>query len=424
MILPPAMLGVLGGGQLGRYFVNAAHQFGYRVMVLDPDPCSTAGRIADVHLKAAYDDAAALEHMSSTCAAVTVEFESVPADALAYLERSTQVFPGAHAVSTCQDRRREKGFLKRFGFPHAPYAEILCEEDIVQTSPDLFPAILKVSRFGYDGKGQSRVASRAEALAAFKAFNGEACVLERLMPLDYETSIVLARGKNGELQCFPMAENHHQGGILDYSITPSREDAAAVFLKARQIAEGIATELNYVGVLGIEFFISNGRLYVNELAPRPHNSAHYTLDACLSSQFEQQVRALCGLPLAAPDMHSAAAMVNLLGDLWFVDGVDTPQEPDWCKLLCQPGLKLHLYGKASVQKGRKMGHFTVVAKDREKAVGIAMASRAAIATARNSHEALSRRPVQRLVGSCELAATGPFPETPDLAMGQSVPVHA
>ncbi|MFA7292332.1 MAG: 5-(carboxyamino)imidazole ribonucleotide synthase [Rhodocyclaceae bacterium] len=382
MILPPAMLGVLGGGQLGRYFVNAAHQLGYRVMVLDPDPCSTAGRIADVHLKAAYDDPAALECMSSMCAAVTVEFESVPADALAYLERSTQVRPGADAVAICQDRRREKGFLKRFGFPHAPYAEILCNEDIVQTSPDLFPAILKVSRFGYDGKGQARVASRAEALAAFNGFNGEACVLEQLMPLDYEASLVLARGEDGALQCFPMAENHHQGGILDYSIAPSHEDAAAIFGEARQIAEGIATELKYVGVLGIEFFISNGRLYVNELAPRPHNSAHYTLDACLTSQFEQQVRALCGLPLAAPDMHSAAVMVNLLGDLWFVDGGDEPREPDWQHLLRQPELKLHLYGKESVQKGRKMGHFAVLAKDRKNAFAIALESRAAMACCR------------------------------------------
>ena len=392
MILPPAMLGVLGGGQLGRYFVNAAHQLGYRVMVLDPDPHSTAGRVADVHLNAAYDDHAALERMSSTCAAVTIEFESVPADALACLERSLQVRPGAGAVAICQDRRPEKDFLKKFGFPHAPYAEILCEDDIAQLPSDLFPAILKVSRFGYDGKGQARVASRAEALAAFQGFNGEVCVLERMMPLDYEASIVLARGDDGELQCFPIAENHHHDGILDYSIVPCREGAPDIAVEARQIAEGIAAELQYVGVLGIEFFISNGRLYVNEIAPRPHNSAHYTLDASVASQFEQQVRALCGLPLASPRTHSVAVMVNLLGDLWFVDGGEHPKEPDWRRLLCQPELKLHLYGKSCAQNGRKMGHFTVVAEDRDKALNIAMESRAAIASGgRPENPATARR---------------------------------
>lgn len=422
MILPPAMLGVLGGGQLGRYFVSAAHQLGYRVMVLDPDPHSTAGRIADVHLQAAYDDAAALEQMSAMCAAVTVEFESVPAEALAYLERSAPVCPGAEAVATCQDRRREKGFLKKFGFPHAPYAEIHCDDDIAQVPSDLFPAILKVSRFGYDGKGQARVASRAEALAAFQGFNGEACVLERLMSLDYEASLVLARGEDGELQCFPMAENHHHGGILDYSVVPCREDAAAISSAARLIAEGIVTELKYVGVLGIEFFISNGRLYVNELAPRPHNSAHYTLDACIASQFEQQVRALCRLPLAATDAHSATVMVNLLGDLWFVDGDEKPREPDWSLLLGLPQLRLHLYGKASVKKGRKMGHFTVVAKDRENAVDIAMAGRAAIAPAKRRPESLLRGQAPRLGGSLSHSVTGRRQVHPDLAEGERVPV--
>lgn len=378
MIQPPALLGMLGGGQLGRYFVIAAQQLGYRVMVLDPDPQSTAGRAADAHLVAAYDDRQALARMAATCAAITVEFESVPADSLAFLAQSRPVRPSAPAVATCQDRAQEKGFLKTFGFPHAPYADIRNEADVAQAPLALYPAILKVSRFGYDGKGQARVASPAEALAAFRRFNGEACVLEQQLALDYEVSLVLARGEDGALACFPMAENLHRDGILDYAIVPCRAAAANIADQARQIAEGIAHHLDYIGVLGIEFFVSAGQIYVNELAPRPHNSAHYTLDACLVSQFEQQVRTLCGLPLGNPQQHAAAVMVNLLGDLWFADAQRAAQEPDWPLLLAQPALKLHLYGKTQAQPGRKMGHFTVLAPDRETALALAMASRKAI----------------------------------------------
>jgi len=240
MILPPSTLGVLGGGQLGRYFVIAAHELGYRVVVLDPDRQSTAGRIADEHIIAAYDEPQALQRMASICAAVTTEFESVPAAALATLARFVPVRPGAEAVAVCQERSAEKRFLKTHGFPHVPYAEILSENDIRNVEAGLFPAILKVARFGYDGKGQERVAGIDETLAAFRQFNKEPCVLERQVTLDYELSLVLTRGESGEVRCFPASENHHRHGVLDYSRVPARASAGELTRQAREIAEAIA----------------------------------------------------------------------------------------------------------------------------------------------------------------------------------------
>ncbi|MDH4235038.1 MAG: 5-(carboxyamino)imidazole ribonucleotide synthase [Gallionella sp.] len=384
MILPPATLGVLGGGQLGRYFVLAARELGYRVMVLDPDTRSAAGRIADEHLVAAYDDPDSLDRMAESCAVVTTEFESVPADALAYLARFVPVRPGAEAVATCQNRSVEKDFLKKHGFPHAPYADIRCEDDIKNVDASLFPGILKVARFGYDGKGQVRVKGRDDALAAFHQLKNEPCVLERMLSLECEISVVLTRKENGKVEYFPAAQNHHRHGVLDYSVVPARDTPGCLTVKAREIAEGIAARLDYVGTLGVEFFVVAGELHVNEIAPRPHNSGHYTLDACITNQFEQQVRALCGLPLGDASAHSAAVMVNLLGDLWYPDGACYPddpvhaQEPDWRKLLSVPNLKLRLYGKHHARPGRKMGHFTVLGEDPEQVHKTAMAARAAI----------------------------------------------
>jgi 5-(carboxyamino)imidazole ribonucleotide synthase len=378
MILPPATLGVLGGGQLGRYFVLAAHELGYRVALLDPDPHSVAGRVADEHLIAAYDDPAALRHMSQICAAVTTEFESVPATALSFLETLVPVRPGAAAVAVCQDRRTEKAFLEGCGFPLAKYAVILTEHDVRQADSGLFPGILKVSRFGYDGKSQARVANQEEAVAAFHRFGQAPCVLERQLKLDSELSIVVARNAAGESSVFPAAENRHHDGILDFSMVPCDSALNRFVESAREIADGIARQLDYIGVLGIEFFIAEGRIYVNELAPRPHNSAHFTLDAGVTSQFEQQVRTLCGLPLGKADADRAAVMVNLLGDLWFSDGLPQCLEPAWAQVLCVPGLRLHLYGKDQPRPGRKMGHFTVCASTREEAMELAMAARSAI----------------------------------------------
>lgn len=376
MILPPATLGLLGGGQLGRFFVMAAHELGYRVIVLDPDPDSPAGRIADEHLAAAYDDPAALDHLDESCAAVTTEFENVPARALRYLAMSVRVRPGAEAVAICQNRSAEKEFLKRKGLPHVPYADIRNEDDARKADAGLFPGILKVARFGYDGKGQAHVMNGAEALAAFRQFRHEPCVLEKRLPLDREVSVVLARDETGEVKCFPAAENRHLHGILDTSSVP----AAPVCLaeSASRIAEDIAHKIDYVGVMAVEFFVVRDRLYVNEIAPRPHNSGHYTLDACVTDQFEQQVRALCGLPLGDTRLHSAATMVNLLGDLWYLDAPNHAREPDWQQLLAVPNLKLHLYGKRHAKPGRKMGHFTVVGDDADDVRVMAMAGRNAI----------------------------------------------
>lgn len=377
MILPPATLGLLGGGQLGRYFIMAARELGYRVMVLDPDRSSPAGRIADEHLASAYDDQHALDHMARSCAAVTTEFESVPSATLAYLARFVPVRPGAEAVAICQNRSLEKGFLRRHGLPYAPYADIRSEDDVKSAHADLFPGILKLASFGYDGKGQACVRDRDEGLAAWRQFKGEACVLERQMALDGELSVVLARDESGKTQCFSASENCHWHGILDVSIAPARV-SGGLLSTAEQLACDIAAKMAYIGTLSVEFFIVQGQLYVNEIAPRPHNSGHYTLDACVTNQFEQQVRALCGLPLGAVRTHSAAVMVNLLGELWTPDGDHNIREPDWRTLLSVPGLKLHLYGKHRPRPGRKMGHFTVLGENLEEARETAMAARAAI----------------------------------------------
>jgi 5-(carboxyamino)imidazole ribonucleotide synthase len=379
MILPPATLGMLGGGQLGRFFVSAAHEMGYKVWVLDPDPHSPAGLIADRHLVAAYDDYVALDTLGSECAAVTTEFENVPADTLDYLNKFIPVHPAASAVAVCQNRIAEKTFLADNGLPHGPFAVIRSEDDVRAANAGLFPAILKVARFGYDGKGQARVANRDEAVAAFQHFKGEPCVLEKMLALDYEVSVVLARDESGTVRAFPTGENRHRNGILDVTIAPARA-SACLRDNAEEIAERIADKLGYVGTLGVEFFVCRGELVVNEMAPRPHNSGHHTIDACDASQYEQQVRALCGLPLATPRQHSAAVMVNLLGELWYEDGKGhgTYREPDWSLLHAVPGLRLHLYGKHHARPGRKMGHFVVTGDDAEAALERALAARAAI----------------------------------------------
>jgi len=367
----PATLGLLGGGQLGRFFVQAAQKLGYRVHVLDPDPRSPAGQIADHHLAAPYDDRAALDALATDCAAVTTEFENVPAPTLEYLARSVRVRPSAAAVSVCQDRIAEKTFLRGQQLPHGPFAVVRAGKDLAEAPPALFPGVLKVARLGYDGKGQARVATPEDALVAFRRLGGEPCVLEALLPLDCEVSVVLARDAAGAAECFPVAENSHRHGILDVSIVPARISAELAG-SASACALRVAAALDFVGTLGVEFFISRGVLYVNEMAPRPHNSGHYTLDATVTSQYEQQVRALCGLPLGSPALTSPAVMVNLLGDLW-ADG-----EPRWSTLLTRPNLRLHLYGKQEARPGRKMGHFTVLGSSLPEVLTAALDARSAI----------------------------------------------
>ena len=371
---PPAMLGMLGGGQLGRFFVIAAHEMGYQVTVLDPDKNSPAGKIADVHLCANYGDAAALEQMANTCQAVTTEFENVPAKTLEKLAESQIVRPSSACVAIAQNRVLEKNFIKDAGLPVAPFAVINAEKDLPQDGSDLYPAILKIARFGYDGKGQARVKNRAEAQKAFAEFKQEVCVLEQMLPLDLEVSVVLARDAEGNVASFPTAENSHLNGILDISIVPAR-CSAVINANAQELAKKLAQKLGYVGVLGVEFFLVGKQLLVNEIAPRPHNSGHYTIDACVTNQFEQQVRVMAGLPLGNPNLHSDAVMVNILGDSWFAGEKITELEPAWNKALSHANLKLHLYSKHEPRKGRKMGHFTVIDKDLKIALNTALIAR-------------------------------------------------
>jgi 5-(carboxyamino)imidazole ribonucleotide synthase len=366
MILPGAALGVLGGGQLGRMFTLAARRMGYRVVVLDPAAESPAGEVADVQLKADYTDRAALAQMARQCAAVTVEFENIPAQTLQTLAGAVPVRPGADALAIAQDRIREKQFLAGHGFATAAFAVVRERSELATALKQVGrSAILKRASLGYDGKGQARVRSLPEAEQAFDAMGAVPCVLEQRLKLDLELSVILARGADGTTTVFPLAENRHEGGILDVSIAPARV-SAALARKARTTAVGIAHELDYVGVLAVEFFVSARSLLVNEIAPRPHNSGHYTLDACLSSQFEQQVRTLCGLPLADPALLRPAVMVNLLGDLWDAG------EPGWDAILDEPRAKLHLYGKGTARPGRKMGHYTCLGDSVDDALKLAL----------------------------------------------------
>ena len=373
MINAPATLAMLGGGQLGRFFVNAAHELGYRVIVVDPQEGCPAGLIADEYIVADYDDAEALEYIAKNCAAATTEFENVPAKTLEVLSKYIPVHPSASAVAVAQDRIIEKTFLRDNGFTTAPFFVIENESDFNEVTDDYFPAILKISRFGYDGKGQERVSSIEEAKQAFQDF-GAPCVIEKMLSLDLEVSVVMARNENGDSECFTLAENQHSDGILDISIVPART-TQDLLDKAKQVANELAEKLEYVGVLAVEFFISNDKLLVNEIAPRPHNSGHFTIDACVTSQYEQQVRALCGLRLGAPQSHNASVMVNLLGDLWFQKGSEKSIEPAWNVLTTIPNLKLHLYGKTSARPGRKMGHFVVVDRQMDSALDVALDAR-------------------------------------------------
>lgn len=365
-VLPPATLGVMGGGQLGRMFAHAAQAMGFRVAVLDPAPGCPAGQAADRLIVAGYSDEAALGELAGQCAAVTTEFENVPADSLALLAKRTFVAPGAGCVSVAQDRIAEKRFFvecaPQSGVMPAPHRTIASDEDIDAIPDELLPGILKTARMGYDGKGQARVTTREEVRAAFAAMGAVVCLLEKMLPLAYEVSVLTARGADGESVVYPIAENVHRGGILFTTTAPSPNVSGVCARMAQDAARAIVAQLGYVGVLCIEFFVlEDGTLVVNEMAPRPHNSGHYTIDACVTSQFAQQVRAMARLPLGDVRQHSPAVMLNILGDVWF-DGLDdTAREPDWAQVLALPGACLHLYGKQEARRGRKMGHLTLVA---------------------------------------------------------------
>lgn len=357
------MLGILGGGQLGRFFVIAAQKLGFRVTVLDPDEKSPAGMIADVHLCAEYTDRKALDKIMSSCSSVTTEFENIPFSTLEYLEKKLIVRPSSSAVAVVQNRIIEKTFLIDNGIPVGPFFVIQALAQLNDVPSDIFPAILKVAQFGYDGKGQIHVNNIADLEIAYNYSGQVPCVLEKKLFLDLEVSVVLARSHNGIQVYFPVAENKHIDGILDISLAPARVPASFVSM-AKEYAHQIAVKLNYIGVMAVEFFIVDGKLYVNEIAPRPHNSGHFSIDACNHNQFDLQVRALAGLDLVQPEEKSSAIMVNILGDIWFKN--DKYINPDFDILNRESSVNVHLYGKAEARKGRKMGHYTLTGDDLNK----------------------------------------------------------
>ncbi|MCD8504757.1 MAG: 5-(carboxyamino)imidazole ribonucleotide synthase [Burkholderiaceae bacterium] len=370
IVKPGQWLGVLGAGQLGRMFCQSAQAMGYRVLVLDPDEVSPTADLADDHIVAAYDDVQALGEMAKRCLAVTTEFENVPARSLELLSRRTHVMPGASAVGPAQDRCLEKRFIESMGVRVAPYADIRTEADIEAASESLFPGILKVARLGYDGKGQWRVASKQEALAAFNEARQVPCVLEARLDLAYELSVVLARDTEGKQVFYPVSRNIHHEGIL--AVTHVDGLVTDASRKATQAASQIAEGLGYHGVLCVEFFVlKDGSLIANEMAPRPHNSGHYTQNACVASQFEQQARVMAGLPLGDTRLLSPAVMLNLLGDVWLSGASADPVEPDWSAVLAKRGVSLHLYGKREARIGRKMGHINITSETFEQAVSVA-----------------------------------------------------
>lgn len=368
VLLPGETLGLMGGGQLGRMFAQAAATMGYHVAVLEPGATSPAGEVALRQITARYDDAEGFRTLAQTVRAVTTEFENVPAASLrALADAGLRTTPSADAVAATQNRNVEKAFIERAGVPVAPHARVASEADVAALPAELFPGILKTASLGYDGKGQARVANVEETLEAFRAFGGVECVLEKRLALKLEVSVIVCRGLDGATKTFPVSENVHRNGILAVSVMPARIDDATAN-RAREYAGRIAEALDYRGVLCVELFIlEDGSILANELAPRPHNSGHATIDACVMSQYEAQVRVMAGLPLGSTEQHSASVMLNLLGDLWF-DEKGEAATPDWAKLLSIPGVKLHLYGKAEARPARKMGHVTVVAPTGELAM--------------------------------------------------------
>ncbi len=370
-----ACIGVMGGGQLGRMFVHAAQSAGYQVAVLEPDAASPAGAAADLHIPAGYEDATALAQLAQRCAAVTTEFENVPAAALRQLQAlQVVVAPQPAAVQVCQHRAHEKELFMRAQVPCAPHALISSASAAASPAHQaLLPGILKTATLGYDGKGQQTVHSAAELQQAFAALGGTPCVLEKRLALRHEISVVVARSASGDAVHLPVQQNLHRQGVLAVTQVPAPDVDAATQQRAVQCALQLAQVLQYVGVLCVEFFVlADGSLVANEMAPRPHNSGHYSIDACDLSQFQLQLRCLTGQPLVQPRQHSAAVMLNLLGDLWWPMGAAAARTPDWAPVLALPGAHLHLYGKAEARRGRKMGHLTITAPDAQQARAVAL----------------------------------------------------
>jgi 5-(carboxyamino)imidazole ribonucleotide synthase len=372
-ILPGSTLGVLGAGQLGRMFALAARRLGYRVHTYSTEPDAPAAQVADVAVVAPYDDLDQVAQFARDLDVLTFEFENVPAACAAAAEAETVVRPGGNALAIAQHRRREKEFLIAHGLPVTPFVPIVSEADLADAFARVGGrAVLKTSRLGYDGKGQIAIESKADLAPAWDTLHRHEAILEAFIDLDCEVSVVAARGVSGDVSNFDPIENVHRHHILDVSVAPAAV-SSELARQAVDVTRAVLEALEYVGVLCVEFFVArDGRLLINEIAPRPHNSGHLTIDACDTSQFEQQVRAICGLPLGSPALRQPAAMANLLGDLW------SGGEPDWAAALSKPGIKLHLYGKRSARPGRKMGHLTATAATRDEARGHVLNARAAL----------------------------------------------
>ena len=372
-ILPGSYLGILGGGQLGRMFTQAAQAMGYKVCVLDPGADSPAGSIAEKYIQANYTDKAALQEMASICQSVSTEFENVPAQALDELEAlGVFVAPRSSCVSLAQNRVAEKKFLATWkaetNIGPVPYFVIEHDADIANVPADLFPAILKTARMGYDGKGQVTVHAAQELTLAWNELGRVPCVLEKRMELDFEVSALVVRGYDDAVVAYSVSQNIHRDGILHTSTVPAPSLKPQQEKKIIDAAKALIRKIDYVGVLCVEFFVlKGGDIVANEIAPRPHNSGHYTMNACVTSQFEQQVRAMARLPLGDTRLLSSVSMLNLLGDLWFEGSEDRPIEPAWNKVLAHPDAKLHLYGKSEPRMGRKMGHINCLGESLNQA---------------------------------------------------------
>jgi 5-(carboxyamino)imidazole ribonucleotide synthase len=370
-ILPGSTIGVLGSGQLGRMFAMAARRMGYLVHTFSPETDTPTGQVSDIEVTASYDDLDAVREFARRVDVVTFEFENIPSATVEAVASLVPVRPSGAVLHTAQHRLREKSFLDGAGFPVTPFRHVRSLEDLHRALAELgLPAVLKTAGFGYDGKGQTKIAAPEEAEKAFREIGGQEAILEAFVDFEREVSCVGARGTDGQIKCYGVIENRHERHILDCSIAPAAV-APDIARRAREITESLLEQLDVVGVLCVEFFLRrDGRLYVNELAPRPHNSGHFTIDACVTSQFEQQLRAVCALPLGATEMiYGAAAMANLLGDLW------QQGEPRWPAACAFPMVKLHLYGKRVPRPGRKMGHLTARAATTEEAVEIVRAAR-------------------------------------------------
>jgi 5-(carboxyamino)imidazole ribonucleotide synthase len=373
VILPGSTIGVLGGGQLGRMFAMSARRLGYRVHTLAPEHDTPTGQIADVEVVASYDDVDRIREFARAVDVVTFEFENVSAAAAAAAESCAVVRPSGHALEIAQHRIREKTFLRDHGLPVTPFAPVRTEADVHAAVERIGrPAVLKTAALGYDGKGQVAIAAGGDALAAWDTVGRTEAIYEAFIDLECEISVVAARGLDGTIVHFVPFENVHRHHILDISMAPAHV-SPAIAAEAVAAAHGVLEALDYVGILCVEFFVSRGgRLLINELAPRPHNSGHLTFDACVTSQFEQQVRAVCGLSLGSTELLRPAAMANLLGDLW------AEREPDWAAALALPDVKLHLYGKTTPKRGRKMGHLTALGPTAEAARRRVLEARAAL----------------------------------------------